>query len=375
MSSGAPTASGPASGSASAAAARTAQNPSLSTNSSSYETPGCPRLDSAPTVHHPVTAANKKPAGNPGRFTTPRRPCHPPPVQHCTPTWPPSPTATAKPPAGAPATPLTRPAALGLAGTPPSTPRSVRSPSTTTAPGRSLQFGSAAPARSRPARRSDKMVAAAAGSSSARTSPASSRPSTCRSRRAVPLPAAGLGGRSLRQTRSYCELAAALGRARAVGLANGRNPVSIVVPCHRVIGADGSMTGYGGGVERKRALLEHERGAGLRWLPAAAVPPAASAQDRSRRRVREVAPRMAIVGAGFDGVGTPGARRSGLSRRPVSRRTSSCGGGGGSARRSRRADRRWAAAPRPVPRGARGTDCRRPRSSRPCRSQSRPRRG
>ncbi len=45
---------------------------------------------------------------------------------------------------------------------------------------------------------------------------------------------------------------------------NGRNPVVIVVPWHRVIGADGSMTGYGGGVERKRALLEHERGAGLR---------------------------------------------------------------------------------------------------------------
>ena len=45
---------------------------------------------------------------------------------------------------------------------------------------------------------------------------------------------------------------------RAVGLANGRNPISIIVPCHRVIGSDGSLTGYGGGLERKRTLLEHE---------------------------------------------------------------------------------------------------------------------
>ncbi|HEX5525632.1 MAG TPA: methylated-DNA--[protein]-cysteine S-methyltransferase [Solirubrobacterales bacterium] len=48
-------------------------------------------------------------------------------------------------------------------------------------------------------------------------------------------------------------------RARVVGAANGRNPISIVVPCHRVIGADGSLTGYGGGLERKQALLELER--------------------------------------------------------------------------------------------------------------------
>jgi methylated-DNA-[protein]-cysteine S-methyltransferase len=47
-------------------------------------------------------------------------------------------------------------------------------------------------------------------------------------------------------------------RARAVGAANGRNPVSIIVPCHRVIGADGSLTGYGGGLHRKQALLELE---------------------------------------------------------------------------------------------------------------------
>ncbi|MEW2416022.1 methylated-DNA--[protein]-cysteine S-methyltransferase [Streptomyces sp. NPDC046866] len=66
------------------------------------------------------------------------------------------------------------------------------------------------------------------------------------------------------QTWSYGELAARLGRpnaSRAVGLANGRNPISIIVPCHRVIGASGSMTGYGGGVERKVRLLAFESGA------------------------------------------------------------------------------------------------------------------
>ena len=63
------------------------------------------------------------------------------------------------------------------------------------------------------------------------------------------------------QTASYGELArwvGSPGASRAVGLANGRNPVAIIVPCHRVIGADGSLTGYGGGLERKRWLLEHE---------------------------------------------------------------------------------------------------------------------
>jgi methylated-DNA-[protein]-cysteine S-methyltransferase len=65
------------------------------------------------------------------------------------------------------------------------------------------------------------------------------------------------------QTVSYGELARRLGQpaaSRAVGLANGRNPIAIVVPCHRVVGADGSMTGYGGGVDRKRFLLALERG-------------------------------------------------------------------------------------------------------------------
>jgi methylated-DNA-[protein]-cysteine S-methyltransferase len=62
-------------------------------------------------------------------------------------------------------------------------------------------------------------------------------------------------------TVSYGALARQLGRpksVRAVGLANGANPVAIVVPCHRVIGADGSLTGYGGGISRKRWLLIHE---------------------------------------------------------------------------------------------------------------------
>lgn len=64
------------------------------------------------------------------------------------------------------------------------------------------------------------------------------------------------------ETRSYGELATTIGRPRAmraVGLANGRNPVAIIVPCHRVIGADGSLTGYGGGMDRKRALLTLEQ--------------------------------------------------------------------------------------------------------------------
>jgi methylated-DNA-[protein]-cysteine S-methyltransferase len=63
-------------------------------------------------------------------------------------------------------------------------------------------------------------------------------------------------------TVSYGHIARRIGRpqaARAVGAANGRNPLSIVVPCHRVIGSDGSLTGYGWGVERKAWLLEHER--------------------------------------------------------------------------------------------------------------------
>ncbi|GAA1262190.1 methylated-DNA--[protein]-cysteine S-methyltransferase [Saccharothrix xinjiangensis] len=72
------------------------------------------------------------------------------------------------------------------------------------------------------------------------------------------------------ETVSYGELAAALGRpsaARAVGLANGKNPVGIVVPCHRVVGSTGDLTGYGGGLARKRQLLDFERGAHADQLP------------------------------------------------------------------------------------------------------------
>ena len=63
------------------------------------------------------------------------------------------------------------------------------------------------------------------------------------------------------ETRSYSQQAARIGRpaaVRAVGLANGANPIGIVIPCHRVIGANGSLTGFGGGLERKRWLLAHE---------------------------------------------------------------------------------------------------------------------
>ena len=64
------------------------------------------------------------------------------------------------------------------------------------------------------------------------------------------------------ETRSYSDIAVRIGQpraVRAVGLANGSNPIAIVVPCHRVIGQNGSLTGYGGGLERKRWLLAHER--------------------------------------------------------------------------------------------------------------------
>ncbi|MGW5235643.1 methylated-DNA--[protein]-cysteine S-methyltransferase [Streptomyces nodosus] len=68
------------------------------------------------------------------------------------------------------------------------------------------------------------------------------------------------------ETRSYGELADTLGSpgaSRAVGLANGRNPIGIIVPCHRVVGANGSLTGYGGGLDRKKRLLDFESSAAL----------------------------------------------------------------------------------------------------------------
>jgi methylated-DNA-[protein]-cysteine S-methyltransferase len=71
------------------------------------------------------------------------------------------------------------------------------------------------------------------------------------------------------ETTSYAGIARAIGRpaaVRAVGAANGRNPISIIVPCHRIIGADGSLTGYGWGVDRKAWLLDHERASSGRAL-------------------------------------------------------------------------------------------------------------
>ena len=68
------------------------------------------------------------------------------------------------------------------------------------------------------------------------------------------------------ETRSYKEVAATIGKpraVRAVGAANARNPIPIIIPCHRVIGSDGSLTGFGGGLAAKRALLSLERDAGL----------------------------------------------------------------------------------------------------------------
>jgi methylated-DNA-[protein]-cysteine S-methyltransferase len=66
------------------------------------------------------------------------------------------------------------------------------------------------------------------------------------------------------ESTSYGEIARRVGEpgaARAVGVANARNPIAVIVPCHRVIGADGSLTGYGGGLARKRFLLDLEAGA------------------------------------------------------------------------------------------------------------------
>ncbi len=70
------------------------------------------------------------------------------------------------------------------------------------------------------------------------------------------------------ETRTYGELAAELGSSpRAVGTAVGRNPISVIVPCHRVLGADGSLTGYAGGLARKQALLELEQTTSQNSIP------------------------------------------------------------------------------------------------------------
>jgi methylated-DNA-[protein]-cysteine S-methyltransferase len=84
-------------------------------------------------------------------------------------------------------------------------------------------------------------------------------------------------------TMSYSALASHIGRpqaVRAVGTANGANPVAIVVPCHRVIGADASLTGYGGGIERKRWLLSHE---GAAFRPIAPWPVGATGRNSPGR--------------------------------------------------------------------------------------------
>jgi methylated-DNA-[protein]-cysteine S-methyltransferase len=93
---------------------------------------------------------------------------------------------------------------------------------------------------------------------------------------------AGLRAIPYGETVSYAELARRIGRpgaSRAVGSANGRNPISIVVPCHRVIAADGTLGGYGGGLERKDFLLQHETTAHAHWTVA---------QPSKRRRATSV---------------------------------------------------------------------------------------
>jgi methylated-DNA-[protein]-cysteine S-methyltransferase len=93
-------------------------------------------------------------------------------------------------------------------------------------------------------------------------------------------------------TCSYRELAETIGQptaVRAVGLANGRNPVAIVIPCHRVIGADGTLVGYGGGLARKQWLLEHE-GALPRRLEGVAIATGPGSRGARRPSRRGAAP-------------------------------------------------------------------------------------
>jgi methylated-DNA-[protein]-cysteine S-methyltransferase len=103
-------------------------------------------------------------------------------------------------------------------------------------------------------------------------------------------------------TTSYAELARRIGNpkaVRAVGLANGSNPISIIIPCHRVIGSNGSLTGYGGGLPIKKALLDLERGqtrletgVTVDRRPSTVIPPAAPPSDR---RVPRAAPAPASL--------------------------------------------------------------------------------
>ena len=131
-----------------------------------------------------------------------------------------------------------------------------------------------APRRPDPAwRRATRPPSGRSPSSSPSTSPGSAAPSTSRSRReGTPFQLAtwrALATIPYGTTISYAELAQRVGRpaaSRAVGAANGQNPLPIVVPCHRVIGKDGSLTGFGGGLPAKRALLE-PRGRAVRGAP------------------------------------------------------------------------------------------------------------
>ena len=97
------------------------------------------------------------------------------------------------------------------------------------------------------------------------------------------------------ETTTYGALATTLGRpdrSRAVGAANGRNPISIIVPCHRVIGADGALVGYGGGLDRKRALLAHEAARRARTLRGCSDPRGAGAAALT---AKEPVPRRRIA--------------------------------------------------------------------------------
>ena len=98
------------------------------------------------------------------------------------------------------------------------------------------------------------------------------------------------------QTRSYGEIASRIGQpgaARAVGLANARNPIAVIVPCHRVVGADGALTGYAGGLQTKQALLDleeaHDPGSRRRQAgPLAKVTAGAGAKRRETRAVGRI---------------------------------------------------------------------------------------
>jgi methylated-DNA-[protein]-cysteine S-methyltransferase len=130
------------------------------------------------------------------------------------------------------------------------------------------------------------------------------------------------------ETRSYGEIAKAVGQpraSRAVGLANNQNPLAIVVPCHRVIGSDGSMVGYGGGIARKRWLLDHEERFGSATVrsgeiteiipgPAPPAPVRAVAATRSTPLPRAATPRGAVRP-------TPARKAAGAARRPRRART------------------------------------------------------